>query len=455
MVFGYSNTTTFIISFSGDNQGIAIPYNYATPSYNQNPEGPIIWYCSFDASTNYRRISSNGTNRLTAKIPTRLGAYLAPSIGKGGAATNYNGYLYEVIMYNNVLSPTDESNVGSYLARKWGINTNVLTFTSANRDYPALNRNFIATDISGLAIWYDAADPATVTTSGTAVTRWADKSGNARDASATSNWPTYTSGNNYVQFPGGNWMRFPGTILSNTQHTIFFTILRDVSKAEHIFTSSSGTTNNTNLVLGYSPNMYVLKYGYFGNDTSFNVGYTPGAIDMVVFQQTANQRLAWSNGTALGARTNTTLLAANNDGYLGVYQASVSTAFNGKMYEANMFTRALTTQERQQMEGYLAWKWGIQSNLPTTHPYYSLTPTMPRFHPLMPPAPILWIDAQDRSTYDLSGNSVVMYVRDKSGYKSTMYTSLGYNYLPGWSSNGLNGYPCFTTNTLTPGQRLY
>ena len=458
LFFGYSNTTNFIASFSGDNQIISIPYNYATPSYNQNPEGPIIWYCSYDASTSYRRISSNGTNRTTIKTPTRLGAYLGPAIGKAGSTGNYNGFLYEVIMYNNVLSETDESNVGSYLARKWGINTNVLTFTSANREYPALNRNFIPTDVSGLDIWYDAASPATVTVSGDLVTNWADKSGNFRDASTNSNWPTYTPGSNFVQFSGSNWIRYPGTTLVSTQYTLFYTVKRDVSKAEHFF-MSSGTNNtaNTNLHIGYERNTQ-MKYAQWANDFSFNVvGFDSNAepVNIWCFQQTAGQRLAFSNGVQVGTNTNSTLVSANTDGLLGVYFRSTSTAWNGKWYEVNMFRKALNTVERQQMEGYLAWKWGTQSSLPSTHPHYSLPPAMTRFHPLMPAAPILWLDAQDRSTYDLSGDSYIRSLVDKSGYKGTLTTSLGPTYRPGWSSNGLNGYPCFTTDVSNPGRRLY
>jgi hypothetical protein len=41
-----------------------------------------------------------------------------------------------------------------------------------------------------------------------------------------------------------------------------------------------------------------------------------------------------------------------------------------------MYSRVLTTQERQSIEGYLAWKWGIQTSLPVSHPYYSVQPSV-------------------------------------------------------------------------------
>ena len=51
--------------------------------------------------------------------------------------------------------------------------------------------------------------------------------------------------------------------------------------------------------------------------------------------------------------------------------------FKGSMSEIMMYTPsiALTLTQIQKIEGYLAWKWGIQNNLPSSHLYYSSTPT--------------------------------------------------------------------------------
>jgi hypothetical protein len=44
------------------------------------------------------------------------------------------------------------------------------------------------------------------------------------------------------------------------------------------------------------------------------------------------------------------------------------------MKELIFFSSVVTTSQRQQIEGYLAWKWGMQTNLSVTHPYYSSPP---------------------------------------------------------------------------------
>jgi hypothetical protein len=37
---------------------------------------------------------------------------------------------------------------------------------------------------------------------------------------------------------------------------------------------------------------------------------------------------------------------------------------------------ALSTTDRERLEGYLAWKWGLEANLPAGHPFRNITPTV-------------------------------------------------------------------------------
>lgn len=36
----------------------------------------------------------------------------------------------------------------------------------------------------------------------------------------------------------------------------------------------------------------------------------------------------------------------------------------------------VTLATRQKIEGYLAWKWGLEADLPADHPYKNLAPTL-------------------------------------------------------------------------------
>jgi hypothetical protein len=49
--------------------------------------------------------------------------------------------------------------------------------------------------------------------------------------------------------------------------------------------------------------------------------------------------------------------------------------FTGLLGEVLVYNTQLTTAQIQYVEGYLACKWGIQSQLPNTHPYHSVCPS--------------------------------------------------------------------------------
>ena len=48
-----------------------------------------------------------------------------------------------------------------------------------------------------------------------------------------------------------------------------------------------------------------------------------------------------------------------------------SEPFKGLIAEVLVFSSALSDNERQQIEGYLAWKWGLQNSLPANHNFKS------------------------------------------------------------------------------------
>jgi hypothetical protein len=87
-----------------------------------------------------------------------------------------------------------------------------------------------------------------------------------------------------------------------------------------------------------------------------------------------------TNGNTNGTTTFSTNLNFSFTGYsirLGGYSnpdTTLAQLYGGDIYEIVMFRNALTDQAIYQIEGYLAWKWGLQTSLPTTHPYYRVRP---------------------------------------------------------------------------------
>jgi hypothetical protein len=86
----------------------------------------------------------------------------------------------------------------------------------------------------------------------------------------------------------------------------------------------------------------------------------------------------WSNGSVNTITNNGTLTATGGDAsatqlYIGT-RGDSGTSFTGFFYEILVFNVALSTSDRQKMEGYLAWKWGLQKSLPSSHPFFNFPP---------------------------------------------------------------------------------
>lgn len=59
---------------------------------------------------------------------------------------------------------------------------------------------------------------------------------------------------------------------------------------------------------------------------------------------------------------------------IGISDPFYSRYYNGYIGDFIFFGTSYTSTEQQKTEGYLAWKWGLQGNLPSNHPYKSATP---------------------------------------------------------------------------------
>jgi hypothetical protein len=97
--------------------------------------------------------------------------------------------------------------------------------------------------------------------------------------------------------------------------------------------------------------------------------------------------------------------------------ASVFLSASFHVCEIIAYNRALATTDRQMVEGYLAWKWGMRAQLPVGHPYSNFAPTGEQV--TVPSTPsnafsglVSWIDMADSTTYTLSG-TIVKTLTDK------------------------------------------
>jgi hypothetical protein len=86
-----------------------------------------------------------------------------------------------------------------------------------------------------------------------------------------------------------------------------------------------------------------------------------------------------SNTVYLNGTAGTTVASSGSFGYSnyevgGSFGEESLVPLNGSVGEMIHYNGALTTAQRQLVEGYLAWKWRLVQNLPATHPYKLFPP---------------------------------------------------------------------------------
>jgi len=258
--------------------------------------------------------------------------------------------------------------------------------------YAALKRELWTPTQLTPAVWLDAADSATITLNGSTVSQWNDKSGNARHASQASaaNQPTYTAsayaGKPALTFDGVNDNLAVNYNYAGNQATLYAVVSRlPGGSAEQWVFSSYGGINGTPLVapmwaLGLNLQIGGNRWATYGNNKFLSGGVnlstdgTPFALGLVS-DISGSVLDAYTNGSRT-AQYNT--VARFNGGgarnYIGAELNGASRFLSGRVSEIIQTETVLSTTDRQKLEGYLAWKWGLQGNLPIGHPYKNFPP---------------------------------------------------------------------------------
>jgi len=114
---------------------------------------------------------------------------------------------------------------------------------------------------------------------------------------------------------------------------------------------------------------YSIQCGIFDYQNATLKQYVNGELDgeLTTFQSTGNSENV-SSFTYIGSSppANT----SNN------YNFPISNTYNGYIGEIIIFESAVDSDTREKVEGYLAHKFGIESQLPSSHPYKTTKPTI-------------------------------------------------------------------------------
>jgi hypothetical protein len=92
---------------------------------------------------------------------------------------------------------------------------------------------------------------------------------------------------------------------------------------------------------------------------------------MWAFEKSPTGRAIYIDGTRVGGDNNRSFLQSWEGAALGRY---AGTFYDGTIYEVMIFNQNLSLDRRLKIEGYLAHKWGLVTQLPTQHPYQTSPP---------------------------------------------------------------------------------
>jgi hypothetical protein len=236
------------------------------------------------------------------------------------------------------------------------------------------------------ALWLDASDSTTLTTVSGYISEWRDKSGNSRNAvQSTDNYrPSTSTLNNLtiLTFDGINDnMNIPTTILqSQSKPNIFYVFVPNNNNSyngyspEITFNSTNNGDNGSfhyvkSNLLGASYPMYTA--GGWGNYENAGSGYVYGSSEMISFITLTSTYNVYRNGILEGSSSAGNVLSYSTGLQLAQQQGSRT---SGISFAEIVLVFGDSTDTYQRIEGYLAWKWGLVSKLPITHPYKSAKP---------------------------------------------------------------------------------
>ena len=339
-------------------------------------------------------------------------------VGTAGSTFNYTTYyigactggpawignIGEIIVYNSILSISQRQQVESYLAQKWGIRSSLpvahpgLTSSVYQSSYlktAGVKRNiatmtpfytgFTPRQISGLALWLDAADSSTITLV-TGVSQWNDKSGNGYNLTqgSTGSQPTRTG--NLLNFVTNYNMNIPQAAINNASTWSMFFAVNPIASVNWFMAKQRDGVNSYNIFSttqtgGPGPNAYFTGLTNYLYVRMFNAGtlaassaaLTMSQLQILSFVYDGTNMLIYINGN----------LSSTTAGSFAIQNDTSSTNFllgqwfgNGTNYNSNgnfqlgeliYFNTSLIATQRQQVESYLAQKWGLVSSLPGGH----------------------------------------------------------------------------------------
>lgn len=404
----------------------------------------------------FSRFGGGTTNTATGTNTSTITVGLQTiRIGRSDTGENCNSLIGEVIYYNRVLTDSERVQVEGYLTDKWRLQSS-LPASHPYRTIAPEMRLFQPVDVPGGALlWLDAADTTTVT--GSPITLWTDKSG--RGSNATTGLGSVVAGTainsqNTVRLGLNTTLNLSNFIMPTSQTSVFY-VIRGI-------TSNANTSQGTGyFIFSRTTDNFLV---YTGNQQFFSFQNTPAARSYNAVMGPGGERNwgnlpvpAFFNATSVVSITGVSYSSSNGLSLPQVGANNVSnTVFTASTYQLSSSRNigdvntydlgelvvcdgTVSIPAAQQVEGYLAWKWGVRNSLPAAHPYRNVLPSTALFVPTSISNCALWFDAADTTTITGTTQVTVWTNKGTLGGNATPRTG---SCTSGNIANGLNFVRC-------------
>jgi hypothetical protein len=296
----------------------------------------------------------------------------------------FNGSVNEIVIMTGSVSRAQCQQLEGYFAWKWGLGTSLPTTHPYYRVLPSTPL-FSPPQLSGVAFWLDGADPSSMTLSGSTITQWRDKSVNGYAGTPVGS-PVQTTINGLpaVAFNGSQYFDFGDVADLGAANLNIFCVAKFNTTGDGSLIAKSllGESQSRYSLLRTGGSLVILLQGD-GATGQPTVADSSTAFRLLSWTWNRTTQTLYQNGTSIlsSAFASATtfnsahklLIGAYNDGAGGTPPYSPLN-LNGTIGEILFIFGPMTTIERQEVEGYLAWKWGLQANLPSTHPFAKVRP---------------------------------------------------------------------------------
>ena len=385
--------SSLCIGGGGSNQNRGLGYNSSQEEFEYGgasalgaaappPSNWVMEAATTNASLNAVTFYQNGTQSSITALSGL--AAVTPGVMVGGASDRsspWQGDIAEVLVYDHALSASEMQEVTQYISDKYGIYDQYATWPSSytlpmqteiakhqwTRDqvnaYLALQSANPTMLTNGLTMWFRA--DAGVTTSSGQVTAIADQTGNYNlSQSNSANQPTLVAsainGEPAIQFNGSQWLASPAAHATglNGDMTVI-TVGMSTDTTDQTYSLYLGTSGS---YMGSRATGYVGSELFDASGVSCLGGTAPPTSTFIAEATTLDGTLTnvafYQNGASTGTNTVSGLQNLTTGITMGA-AAGGTDGWQGEIAEQLVYDHQLSPSELQQVETYLAAKYGL------------------------------------------------------------------------------------------------